>query len=131
MKKVWLYHRFLHDTLLTLLKAYLLGQNDDAYKDIVQSISAVLFLATPHRGTNLAEVLNKILSACAMVTSPKLYVDELNRNSKTLEDLNEQFKNIAPKLHLVSFYETQKTSIGIRKMVGICFPDKNKLRIEA
>lgn len=41
-------------------KAYILRQNDDNYRDIVQSSCAILFLSTSHRGTHLADALNRI-----------------------------------------------------------------------
>lgn len=89
------------------------GQNDPEYQSIVRSIAAITFLATPHRGTNLAQTLNKILQS-TMVSNSKQYVAELARNSFTLQKLNEQFRHIAPRLDIVSFYETQPTSIGLK-----------------
>ncbi|KAI4694124.1 uncharacterized protein J4E84_002705 [Alternaria hordeiaustralica] len=102
-------------TLLYNLKyytdAYMQGQNDPEYENIVKAISAIIFLSTPHRGTNLANVLNRILQSTP-VTNSKPFISELTRNSSTLQKLNEQFRHIAPKLKIVSFYETQPTSIG-------------------
>lgn len=89
------------------------GQNDPEYEAIVKAVSGIAFLATPHRGTNLAQTLNKILQT-TMVTNSKQYVAELVKNSFTLQKLNEQFRHVAPKLDIVSFYETQPTSIGLK-----------------
>ena len=89
------------------------GQNDPEYEAIVKAISAIIFLATPHRGTNLAELLDRILRS-TMVSSSKQYVTELAKNSYTLQKLNEQFRHIAPRLDIVSFYETQSTPIGLK-----------------
>ncbi len=72
----------------------------------------MLFLATPHRGTNLAEALNRILSASLSTYSPKKYLSDLRRNSSALEEINETFRNIAPNLDIFSFYETLETSMG-------------------
>lgn len=90
------------------------GQNDPQYESIVQAISAIAFLATPHRGANLAELLNWILQS-TLITNSKHYISELAKNSFTLQKLNEQFRHVAPKLDIVSFYETQPTSIGLKK----------------
>lgn len=87
------------------------GQNDPEYESIIKAISAITFLATPHRGTNLAETLNRILQS-TFVTNSKHYISELAKNSSTLQKLNEQFRHIAPRLDIVSFYETQPTMIG-------------------
>ena len=84
---------------------------------MVSSIKAILFLATPHRGTNLAELLNKILSVSMFHHSPKQYVAELSQNSSALEDINEQFRHLAPKLQIISFFETIPTSIGPKKIM--------------
>ncbi|KAL8940309.1 MAG: hypothetical protein Q9216_002864 [Gyalolechia sp. 2 TL-2023] len=96
---------------LNIGKAYILGQNDPKYEAVIKAISAVTFLATPHRGTNLAESLNWILRSTFLI-SPKRYVSELGKNSFTLQKLNEQFRHIAPRLEIVSFYETQATPVG-------------------
>jgi WD40 repeat protein/pimeloyl-ACP methyl ester carboxylesterase len=102
---------------LVAKKAYILGQNDVHYKDIVQSISAIIFLSTPHRGTDLAETLNKILSACLFAFSPKQYIEELRRNSDTLQEINDQFRNFAANMDIVSFFETQPTSVGLSSLL--------------
>jgi hypothetical protein len=94
-------------------QAYMQGQNDPEYEKIVKAISAITFLSTPHRGTNLADLLNRILSSTG-VNNSKKYISELAKNSFTLQKLNEQFRHIAPRLDIVSFYETQPTSIGLK-----------------
>ena len=43
-----------------------------------------------------------------------MYISELAKNSFTLQKLNEQFRHIAPRLDIVSFYETQSTAIGVK-----------------
>ncbi len=89
------------------------GQNDPEYESIIKAISAITFLATPHRGTNLAEILDRILRT-TFISNSKQYISELAKNSFTLQKLNEQFRHIAPRLDIVSFYETQPTAIGLK-----------------
>ncbi|KAL8764802.1 MAG: hypothetical protein Q9209_007873 [Squamulea sp. 1 TL-2023] len=60
----------------------------------------------------MAEVLNRILSVSVFGHSPKQYVAELRMNSPAIEDLNDQFRNIAPRLQIFSFYETLPTPFG-------------------
>ncbi|RDW86698.1 NACHT and WD domain protein [Aspergillus mulundensis] len=98
---------------LEMGSAYMQGRNDPGYKKIVKAISAILFLATPHRGTNLADILNRLLQS-TRISTPKGYISELSKDSFTLQKLNEQFRHVAPKLDIVSFYETQPTSIGLK-----------------
>jgi WD40 repeat protein/pimeloyl-ACP methyl ester carboxylesterase len=95
---------------LVVKKAYILGQNDIHYKNIVMSTRSMVFLSTPHRGTNLADILNKVLSACIFALSPKQYIAELKTNSPALEEINEQFRNLVRNLDIVSFYETLHTT---------------------
>ena len=59
----------------------------------------------------------------AIVTNSKQYISELGKNSFTLQKLNEQFRHIAPRLDIVSFYETQSTSIGNKsaRIVSRCW----------
>ena len=91
------------------------GQNDPEYEKIVKAISAITFLSTPHRGTNLADLLNRVLQSTG-VSNSKQYISELAKNSFTLQKLNEQFRHIAPRLDIVSFYETLPTSIGLKNV---------------
>lgn len=81
----------------------------------MQSISAIIFLSTPHRGSNLAEVLNRVLTASFQ--SAKNFISDLNKNSSTLEEINEQFRHIAPRLSIWSFYEMLPTPVGPRRMM--------------
>lgn len=103
---------------LVVKKAFILGQNDVYYRDIVKAVSAFVFLSTPHRGSEFAESLNRLLSACLYGLSPKQYISELKNNSITLQEINEQFRTYAPDLDIISFFETKESSVGpLRIMV--------------
>lgn len=95
---------------LTGLQAYMSGQNDPTYEYIIRSVSSIIFLSTPHRGTDLAETLNRILQV-SFVANPMQFISELGAGSQTLQKLNEQFRHVATKLQLVSFYETRPTPV--------------------
>ena len=83
-----------------------------------------MFLATPHRGTNLASLLNLILTS-TIFNNPKDYVNDLKQNSGALQKLNDQFRHIAPRLNIVSFYETQPTPIGLKNTSVVCQHSEN------
>lgn len=83
----------------------------------MQSACSILFLGTPHRGSDLAEILNLILQASIFNHSSKQYINELKRNSPTLLEINDQFRHMAPELQIISFFETRPTSVGPKKMV--------------
>ncbi|KAK5047249.1 hypothetical protein LTR84_006771 [Exophiala bonariae] len=97
---------------LVVKKALILGRNDSNYTDIVDSVSAVLFLSTPHRGSDLASTLNNLLSACILTFSPQEYIAELRANSQSLLEINDQFRNLVSKIELFSFYETRPTKVA-------------------
>lgn len=66
----------------------------------------------------MAEALNRILSVSVFGHSSKQYIAELKMNSPALEDLNEQFRNVAPRLQIFSFYETRPTPFGPKNIVS-------------
>lgn len=71
----------------------------------------IVFLATPHRGADLAKVLGNILKA-SMLHSQKPFVSDLERNSEMISLLNDGFRHYSTGLKLLSFYETVETSLG-------------------
>lgn len=102
---------------LVFKRAFIQGSLNKEYQSIVKNIKAVLFLATPHRGTDLAEKLNRVLSSSIFGHSSKDYVTELTKNSVTIDELNESFRHHAADLRIFSFYETLATSIGPRSLI--------------
>ena len=86
------------------------------FKDIIDAISAITFFSTPHRGINLSDILNRILRA-SLVSGSKDFIAELVASSRVLERLNEQFRHVAPKMDIISFYETKPTTVSGRAQV--------------
>lgn len=60
-------------------------------------------------------MLNRLLGVSFQ--SPKQYVSDLQKNSARIADINDQFRLHADKMQIVSFFETQMTSVGIKKTV--------------
>lgn len=87
------------------------------FKNIIDAVSGIVFLSTPHRGTNLAETLNLILQA-SLVANPTQFIAELAPRSQTLAMINDQFRHMAPKIDMISFYETRYTTISGRALVS-------------
>ena len=100
---------------LVVKKAYVLGKHDGQYAHIISRTHGIMFLATPHRGAHYAKILNNILSTAPLGAPPKAYVEDLEVQSRTLQDINEQFRSLCGEVSLVSFFETLKTSFGITK----------------
>ncbi|KAL8938934.1 MAG: hypothetical protein Q9216_003620, partial [Gyalolechia sp. 2 TL-2023] len=81
-------------------------------KDLATRFHSIYFLATPHRGADSAQLLNKVLKA-SMAFNTKDYVDDLAPNSGAIQAINDDFRHILQDLQLWSFYETMKTNLGV------------------
>ena len=68
----------------------------------------MVFLATPHKGSDLAGTLNNILRA-SVVHGTRPYIANIERNSEALEVINDEFRHYAAHIKLCSLYETKKT----------------------
>ena len=102
---------------LVAKRAYLLGKLDSQYSDIASKISGIVFLATPHRGAQSATMLNNILAALPLGPPPKAYLADLQITSNALHEINEQFRHHCQELALVSYYETEKTSLYVKDVL--------------
>ncbi|KAE9379835.1 hypothetical protein N431DRAFT_476914 [Stipitochalara longipes BDJ] len=94
---------------LVVKKAYILGLALRQYRDMSLHIATFIFLATPHRGTPIAEIFDGI---SGKNIPARTFIAEMRPNSAALEELNEKFCHDASNLLIFSFYETRKTEIG-------------------
>lgn len=97
-------------------KAYVLGKHDPEFARIISQVYGIIFLGTPHRGAQYAKTLSLILSTAPLIVSAKSYIADLDTQSTALQDVNEQFRTACGALSLVSFFETQKTGLGLAKI---------------
>jgi pimeloyl-ACP methyl ester carboxylesterase len=102
---------------LVIKKAFMLGQQDDRYVALMRRVSGMIFLATPHRGSQYAKMLNHIISVAPIAAPPKAYVAALERQSPVLQDINETFAHQCQHLRLVSFYESLKTNMTFTRLI--------------
>ncbi|KAH8881349.1 hypothetical protein GQ53DRAFT_848361 [Thozetella sp. PMI_491] len=98
---------------LVVKEACIKGSGRPQFKPIIDAVEAIVFLATPHRGAQVAQLLNKILQS-VIITNTKQYVSDLLPTSSVLENQAESFRHIAHKFKIMSFYETQPTAIGFK-----------------
>jgi hypothetical protein len=61
---------------LVFKEAFISGQVTDEFSPLVSKIKAVVFPATPHRGSSFAETLSKVLASSVFGHTPKDYVAE-------------------------------------------------------
>ncbi|KAL2108516.1 hypothetical protein VUR80DRAFT_3732 [Thermomyces stellatus] len=96
---------------LVIKKAYLVAQEDSHETQLSKRIRCMFFLATPHRGSDYAAVLNRILKVSGV--SSKQYVKDLTSGSMSTKLLNYEFGKFAQDLMIYSYYETQETKLGV------------------
>lgn len=100
---------------LVVKKAYMLGKHDKQFSALVANVFGIVFLSTPHRGSQYARMLNNILLAVGI--PPKTYVTDLEKQSSVISGINENFRQHCEQLSLVSFYETLKTDVHLSKVL--------------
>ena len=108
---------------IVIKKAYMLARQDELYETLAKRFHTVFFLATPHRGSDSAKLLNAILH---VAYSSRTYVTELERDSAALQSISDEFRRYSSDLDLWSFYETQKLNIGVFSTI-IVDPDSATL----
>lgn len=108
---------------LVIKKAYMLTRQDAGYKTLAERVHTIYFLATPHRGSDSAKLLNNILH---IAYSSRAYVTDLERGSGAIQSINDEFRNYSTDIDLWSFYETQKLKIGVLSTL-IVHPDSATL----
>ncbi|KAL9628615.1 MAG: hypothetical protein Q9204_005780 [Flavoplaca sp. TL-2023a] len=96
---------------LVMKKMYILARQDPALQSLSERISAMFFLATPHRGSDMAQLLGNILRA-SVTHSQKPFIADLERNGMACQIINDEFRHHANNLQLRTFYETMKTNVG-------------------
>jgi WD40 repeat protein len=97
---------------LVIKRAYILAKQKEEFFSIANRVRAVFFLATPHRGADLAQLLTRILS---LSPGQRPFVGDLHRNSFATQSINDEFPHYCQELQLYSFYETLPTSYGVGK----------------
>ena len=92
------------------------GNHTEYLRSVFVSTFGVLFLGTPHMGSNLAKwgsILEWICGALpskVMDSEPQL-VDALKKNNETLQVIDRQFIQLAYRFHIFFFHEGKKTNL--------------------
>lgn len=101
---------------LVIKRAYIMARQNNEFVSTARRIQAIFFLATPHRGADLAQLLSRILS---ITFGQRPFVTDLHRNSRVIQSINEEFPQFSQDLQLFSFYETIPTSYGVGKVLVV------------
>lgn len=97
---------------LVIKKAYILARQFTEYNTLAERVRAIFFLATPHRGADLASLLTKILH---LTSGVRPFVQDLHRNSLATQSINDEFPQHCQNLQLFSFYETLPSNYIVGK----------------
>lgn len=93
----------------------------EKYPFIKDSIKGILFLSTPHRGSEIVEwpiLLANILNTSLYLTSGfhgsarTDLLKSLERNSKELREISDNFSSQVKSIKIISCYEQNKTTVG-------------------
>ena len=97
-------------------RAYIMARQKEGYEKLSQRVKAILFLATPHRGADLAQLLTKVLNVSP---GARPFVKDLHRNSLATQSINDEFPQYCQDLRLYSFYETLPMTYGLGKSLVV------------
>ncbi|PGH18076.1 hypothetical protein AJ79_00703 [Helicocarpus griseus UAMH5409] len=105
----------IHDFARSLLSE--IRCNPDIRRSTVSGrIHTLYFLATPHRGSDLADILVNILRVSY---GARPFVTELRHNSEMIASINDSFRHFANDLQLWSFYETIPSNFVFTKAIVV------------
>ncbi|OJJ51568.1 hypothetical protein ASPZODRAFT_55113 [Penicilliopsis zonata CBS 506.65] len=93
-------------------------------RSVYVSTYGILFLGTPHNGSDVAKWGLLLQNICAAVlprkfmeSSPQL-IAALKTNNETLQNINSLFADIISRFHIYFFHETRSTDLkGIREII--------------
>ena len=108
---------------LVIKKVYILARQSVVYQGLANRFHTIYFLATPHRGSDSAKLLNNILQ---VASSSRAYVADLERGSSAIRSINEEYRHYSADVNIWSFYETQKLKLGFSSTL-IVDPDSATL----
>ena len=99
---------------LVAKKAFNMSKTLKGYEEISRKIRVFFFLGCPHRGSNLADLLSRILRVIPSVTA-RPFVNDLLPDSTSIQAINDEFPHHCGELELHSFYETDQMNLGIKR----------------
>lgn len=90
----------------------MMASQDPACEDLRKRISGIVFLGTPHRGSDYASYLKNLLRM-SPAHSTRHYISSLEKSSSALAKVNDTFRHHADQLLLYSFFETKPITFGL------------------
>ena len=93
------------------------GNKTEHLRSIFVSTYGILFLGTPHRGSDVASWGSRLAWICGAILPSKLIdtqpqlVDALKTNNETLQNIDRQFIQLASNFHIYFFHEGKPTNL--------------------
>ena len=93
------------------------GSKTEHLRSIFVSTYGILFLGTPHKGSDVAEWGSRLEWICSAVMPKKIVdsapqlVDALKTNNETLQNIDRQFIQIMNRYHIYFFHEGKPTNL--------------------
>jgi hypothetical protein len=87
--------------------------NESIYNNTAEKTRGIVFLGTPHRGSDLAfwgGFLARV-AELAFQHPKKKFIEDLKNNSDTLMNVSEDFRSIVEKYAIISFYEENQYKV--------------------
>ncbi|KAK8041953.1 hypothetical protein PG993_006476 [Apiospora rasikravindrae] len=95
------------ERIRTTTEALIISNNALSLRHLLWSVEGVIFLATPHRGSAVADMADKIIRFTNVSGAPQKFVKTLKQRSPELFSVAEEFRQIVNqrRLPVASFYE--------------------------
>lgn len=94
-----------------------MAKSSPAFADLAGRIKAMCFVATPHTGSSLAPILDKVFR---LSSGLKPYLEDIKSNSEAIQSINSEFPWISMELLVYSFFETSRLKLGgIRDVIVV------------
>ncbi|KAH7304039.1 hypothetical protein B0I35DRAFT_383123 [Stachybotrys elegans] len=102
---------------LVIKKTYISAKKTLAFAGLAERIKAMFFIATPHSGSTLAPILDKIFR---LSSGLKPYLEDIKSNSEAIQAINAEFPWLSTDLLVYSFFETSRISLGgLREVIVV------------